>query len=164
MPNTTAIWPLIAVTACLQHPLPASGLPPDAPAAALARRLDMYPSPWVSVNSAGAAQTFSPTVQTTNGAVETISAPPASLTQTEVWTLTVNGQPTTSTGTNPVATGSGVGDDGTFMLCSNNQGPYAPFCQPRTGGMVAPGHVYFGKLNLLPTGRYISSLILAACQ
>ncbi|KAK9770073.1 putative Mid2 domain-containing protein [Seiridium cardinale] len=100
-------------------------------------------SPWVTVDTAGIAKTITPSISTIDGAVATLSAPPAYLTRTSIWTLTVDGATTTSTGINPVATVFGPGQAGSFMLCDNTQGVDAPICQPEAGSTLTSGDAYF---------------------
>lgn len=102
-------------------------------------------SPWVSLQSDGSARTITPSIVTTDGAVSTISAPPAYLTRTAAWTLTAGSQTTTSTGTNPIATATGPGQAGSFMLCDNYNGRHAPFCQPDDGSTLTSGNIYYGE-------------------
>lgn len=105
------------------------------------------PPAWVTVNSDGGATTMTPIVATTDGTASTISAAPSELTQTAAWTLTISGATTTSTGINPVATASGPGEEGAFLLCDNYQGEHAPICQPEDGSALDPGAVYYGTLQ-----------------
>ncbi|KAI0174521.1 hypothetical protein BJ166DRAFT_512328 [Pestalotiopsis sp. NC0098] len=105
------------------------------------------PPAWVTVNSDGGATTMTPIVATTDGTASTISAAPSELTQTAAWTLTISGATTTSTGINPVATASGPGEEGAFLLCDNYQGEHAPICQPEDGSALDPGAVYYVTWN-----------------
>jgi hypothetical protein len=99
------------------------------------------PSPWVTVDSNGHAVTITPT---TSGS-STISAPPAALTQTGTYTLTVAGRPTTTTGLAPVASPTGSGPAGAFLACDNYQGPGSPFCQPQRGSTLYQGRSYYSE-------------------
>ncbi|KAF3018549.1 hypothetical protein E8E14_012502 [Neopestalotiopsis sp. 37M] len=105
------------------------------------------PRAWITVQANGEATTVVPSLTTTDGFTSTVSPPPPELTQTSVWTLTVSGATTTSTGVNPVATASGPGEAGSFLLCENYQGDLAPMCQPEDGSSLDPGSVYYVTWN-----------------
>ncbi|KAI1846216.1 hypothetical protein JX266_007741 [Neoarthrinium moseri] len=127
------------------------------PSASVWRHDTPYLSPWVTVNSEGVAQTVTPSVQASDGSTVTVFEPPAPLTETSAWTLTINDQIKTSTGHNPVATGTGNGEEGSFMVCDNFRGRYAPICQPRAGSTLASGQVYFITWDIIHfTGGNVS--------
>ncbi|ETS78126.1 hypothetical protein PFICI_10188 [Pestalotiopsis fici W106-1] len=107
------------------------------------------PRAWVTVAANGEATTIVPSLTTTDGTTSTISPPPPELTQTAVWTLTISGATTTTTGINPVATVSGLGQEGSFLLCENYQGEHAPMCQPEDGSSLDPGPVYYVTWNAM---------------
>lgn len=100
---------------------------------------------WVTVDASGDAQTITPSVSGST----TVSAAPAYVTQTSVYTLTTaSGVVRTSTGVAPVATATASSGAGAFYQCGNYLGWDAPFCQPRRGSVLKPGITYYGKSRM----------------
>ncbi len=99
---------------------------------------------WVSIGSGGQPTTVTATVTTKSGALATISAPPYLLTGS-VFTVTRDGQVSTSTGSPPPPTATETnGAGGSFAVCHNNEGNDSPFCQPRRASELSLGKVYYG--------------------
>lgn len=90
---------------------------------------------WVSVGSAGVAQTITPVLTTISGTPTVLSAKP-----------TTSGTATSSVPPEATAT-SGAGS---FPVCSNVDGDLAPFCAPSNGSTLHPGATYYGRLPLPP--------------
>jgi hypothetical protein len=100
--------------------------------------------PWVSVDTSGQPVTVTPVVTVVDGATTTISAAPNDLTATVV-TRTDYAEVTTSTGTAPPEpTATGKDGTGSFLVCRNAEGEYAPFCQPSYNSSLFPGTTYYG--------------------
>ncbi len=118
----------------------------DVAVAVQERQLGSVPEPWVTVDGSGNAATVTPAVsRVKDGGTATVSAPPAYLTQTSVFTLADGGHTTTATGLAPFATASGPGPAGAFFACDNYQGVDSPFCLPRRGSQLSPGRTYYGE-------------------
>lgn len=97
--------------------------------------------PWVSVDSNGSAiATITPVVTTVDGVATTINAAPASLTATATSTNSDSQPSTTSGGVVPTSTGGG-----SFQVCNNLDGDFAPFCKPDNGSSVYIGQTYYSK-------------------
>ncbi len=86
---------------------------------------------WVSVNSDGVATTITPVLTTVDGTPTVVSAAPTTTTGTSSTTL----QPE-ATATNGA---------GSFPVCSNKNGYFAPFCAPSDGSTLNPGVTYYGR-------------------
>lgn len=94
---------------------------------------------WVSVDKTGLPTTITPVVS----AGSTISAIPTELTAT-VLTRTAYGELTTSTGTVAAQpTASNKKGKGAFLVCSNPDGDYAPFCEPAKNSSLYTGTTYY---------------------
>lgn len=102
------------------------------------------PPVWVTVDPSGIASTIIPAVFTTQGHRTTIREPPVSLLSTGTYTISPNGRASTYTGLAPVASAtSNDNDAGVFLACTANQGVNEPFCLPRSGSTLRPGHTYY---------------------
>lgn len=115
-------------------------------------RQDALPM-WVTVNDNGQGSTITPTVTTVDGSVQTVSPPPSSLTESTTFVVSVGGTTTTTTGLPPVATATGNSEAGAFLVCDNQQGADAPFCQPQDGLVMAGRTTYYGEFGL-PSPRW----------
>ncbi|KAF4636852.1 hypothetical protein G7Y89_g1226 [Cudoniella acicularis] len=94
--------------------------------------------PWVSVDASGSpVATITPVLTTVSGVATTISAAPASLTATTT-SQSDNAPSTTSGSTGPTSTGGG-----SFQVCHNMDGDFAPFCKPDNGSSVYVGETYY---------------------
>jgi hypothetical protein len=93
--------------------------------------------PWVSVDASGnPVATITPVLSTINGVATTISAAPASLTAT----ATIS-----SSDSQPKETS--VTGGGSFQVCHNLDGDFAPLCKPANGTVVYVGETYYGRLD-----------------
>lgn len=93
------------------------------------RATDAALEPWVTVNDEGKPATVTPVLSTVSGTPTVISGAPHDVTAT-VFTYTSYGKVLTSTGTTPpapVATGNSTGS---FAVCDNLDGKFAPWCRP----------------------------------
>ena len=106
------------------------------------------PPAWVTVDPSGVASTVTPAVITTEGQRATVLEPPASLLSTATYTLSPNGHASTYTGLAPVASATGANDAGVFLACTTNQGIDEPFCLPKSGSTLHPGHTYYSTSPL----------------
>ncbi|PSR88477.1 hypothetical protein BD289DRAFT_432125 [Coniella lustricola] len=98
---------------------------------------------WVSVDKTGQPTTVTPVVTVSEGSPTTISAIPTVLTAT-VLTRTAYGELTTSSGTAAAQpTASNKKGQGAFLVCSNADGDYAPFCEPAKNSSLYTGTTYF---------------------
>ena len=96
--------------------------------------------PWVSVDASGSpVATITPILTTINGDATTISANPGATTSS---TLGDSKPTTTSSGAETTSTGGG-----SFPVCHNMDGDFAPFCLPSNGSSVYVGETYYGKLQ-----------------
>jgi hypothetical protein len=95
-----------------------------------------YPlDPWVSVDASGnPVATITPFLSTVNGVATTISAAPATLTAT-LTTSQGDWEPTET----PVSTGGG-----SYQVCHNLEGDFAPLCEPSNGTALYVGQTYYG--------------------
>jgi len=94
--------------------------------------------PWVSVDASGSpVATITPVLTTVNGIATTISAAPASLTATTTSQSDKKPSPT-SGATEPTSTGGG-----SFQVCHNVDGDFAPFCKPNNGSSMYVGDTYY---------------------
>ncbi|TVY80919.1 hypothetical protein LSUE1_G005962 [Lachnellula suecica] len=94
-------------------------------------------NPWVSVDASGSpVATITPFPTSVNGVATTIGAAPASLTATT--TSQTDDKPTQTSGAAPKSTGGG-----SFQVCNNMKGPFAPFCKPENGSSVYVGETYY---------------------
>lgn len=95
--------------------------------------------PWVSVDASGnPVATITPFVSTVNGVATTISAAPASLTATTT---------TSQSDSKPTETSVPSGG-GSFQVCHNLDGHFAPMCKPDNGTAIYVGQTYYGR-NLI---------------
>ncbi|ROV95016.1 hypothetical protein VMCG_08357 [Cytospora schulzeri] len=99
---------------------------------------------WVTVDKSGTPVTVTPVVTVDgDGTTTTVSAPPEELTATVV-TRTEYAEVTTSTGTAPPGpTATSADGAGSFLVCENAEGLYAPFCQPTQNTSLYPGTTYY---------------------
>lgn len=135
----TAAALLVGAATALPAPAPA----PTPPAALLEIRADATDA-WVSVDKTGLPSTVTPVVTASDGAPTTLSAIPTQLTATML-TRTVYGELTTSYGTSPAKpTATNKAGAGSFLVCSNTDGDYAPFCEPTKNATMYPGTTYYG--------------------
>lgn len=126
--------------------IPAPAPEPTAPVALLQARADATDA-WVTVDKTGLPTTVTPVVTVSDGTTTTISAIPTVLTAT-VLTRTEYGQLTTSTGTSPAEpTATNKKGAGAFLVCSNADGDYAPFCEPAKNSSLYPGTTYYGRFS-----------------
>lgn len=141
--------------------MPAQQDPPfPAPTRAIELRAEATDA-WVSVDKTGLPTTITPVV---SGAT-TLSAIPTELTATVV-TRTAYGELTTSTGTAPaLPTANNKKGKGAFLVCSNADGDYAPFCEPSADSSLYTGTTYFvtwdasalNSTKVTVTGTYLNS-------
>jgi ubiquitin len=82
--------------------------------------------------------TITPFVSTVNGVATTISAAPASLTATTT---------TSQSDSKPTETSVPSGG-GSFQVCHNLDGHFAPMCKPDNGTAIYVGQTYYGR-NLI---------------
>jgi hypothetical protein len=95
--------------------------------------------PWVSVDASGnPVATITPFISTVNGVATTISAAPVSLTATTT---------TSQSDSKPTETSVPSGG-GSFQVCHNLDGHFAPMCQPDNGTAIYVGQTYYGR-NLI---------------
>lgn len=95
--------------------------------------------PWVSVDASGTPiATITPVLTSVNGVASTINAAPPSLTATTTSALG-NSKTTPTSGTDvPTSTGGG-----SYLVCHNIDGDFAPFCKPDNGSEVYVGQTYY---------------------
>lgn len=159
LPSTASLALLLlgSVARVAASPAPA---PAPAPTRAIELRAEATDA-WVSVDKTGQPTTVTPVV---SGAT-TLSAIPTELTATEL-TRTAYGELTTSTGTAPaLPTAANKKGKGAFLVCSNPDGDYAPFCEPSADSSLYTGTTYFvtwdaSALNsskVTVTGTYLNS-------
>lgn len=118
-------------------------VPAPAPTPALELRAEATDA-WVSVDKTGKPTTVTPVVTVSDGMPTTLSAIPTELTAT-VLTRTAYGELTTSTGTSPAEpTASNKKGAGAFLVCSNPDAEYAPFCEPAKNSSLYTGTTYYG--------------------
>ncbi|KAI6355104.1 hypothetical protein MCOR25_008353 [Pyricularia grisea] len=102
------------------------------------------PKPWITIDEVGAARTITPTVTTTNQAVQTISGAPSTLTAESTWFLSNNGMTTTTVfAPHPAPTSDYGKKNGALMVCENYYGEDMPFCTPKRGSMLNPNSTYY---------------------
>lgn len=148
MKEAQSLWQLAKAAALLSLFQLADGLPQEAARAAAREVQQAAPSPWVAVNAAGGASTFTPIVTSTNGVTTTLSQAPSYLLATGTYTLSPSGTPFTTTGLAPVATATGaVGEAGNFLACNVYQSRFTPFCQPEDGTVLYPGWTYYSEFH-----------------
>jgi hypothetical protein len=96
--------------------------------------------PWVSVDASGIPlATITPVLTTIDGVTSVINAAPPSLTATTTSTQG-DSKATPISGTDvPTSTGGG-----SYLLCHNTDGDFAPFCKPDNGSEVYVGQTYYG--------------------
>ncbi|GAW27033.1 hypothetical protein SAMD00023353_6400220 [Rosellinia necatrix] len=108
------------------------------------RATDVSLEPWVTVNEEGKASTVTPVLTTISGTPTVLSGAPHDVTAT-VFTYTSYGKvitTTASTPPGPTATGGGSGS-GSFALCNNLDGPFAPWCRPNGETPLYVGTTYY---------------------
>lgn len=138
--NTLLTAASLLVGAVTAIPAPA----PTPPAALLAARVDATDA-WVTVDKTGLPSTVTPVVTVSDGLTTTISAIPTELTAT-VLTRTAYGELTTSYGTSAAQpTATNKAGAGSFLICSNTDGDFAPFCEPAKNSSLYPGTTYYGR-------------------
>lgn len=100
--------------------------------------------PYITIAADGSAETITPMVTSTNGAVSTVSPIPEFVTKTTVYASTdEDGHISTATGTAPVASATSSNGAGAFIKCHDHQGINGPFCSPRDGAPVEIGGTYY---------------------
>ncbi|KAI0466225.1 hypothetical protein F4859DRAFT_519248 [Xylaria cf. heliscus] len=97
--------------------------------------------PWVTVNDDGQASTVTPVLSTIDGTPTVISGAPHDVTAT-VFTYTSYGKVITSTGEAPGPTATGQ-SAGSFAVCDNMDGEFAPWCKPDGGTPLYVGTTYY---------------------
>ncbi|KAK0628744.1 hypothetical protein B0T17DRAFT_614621 [Bombardia bombarda] len=131
-----------------QQPALALAMPQPQPQVQKGVTSVVAPSPWVTVDPTGNAQTIVPVPTTVNGALTTISAPPDYLLSTSTYTLAPTGRPSvTSTGLAPVAQPTGTTAGGAFLKCAVYQAVSRPFCSPQSGTTLHVGSTYYVTWN-----------------
>jgi hypothetical protein len=122
---------------------------PFSSASAIEPRQQQPPGrPWISIDSANEAHTFTRHVTTVNGAASTVDAQPYSLTNTVFTYIASNSATVTSTGSAlpPRATDSN-GGKGYFIQCMGGSASNVqPFCQPQNGAKFYVDVPYYSKL------------------
>lgn len=104
--------------------------------------------PWITIDKDGAARTITPTVTTTNQAVQTLSGAPSSLTAESTWFLSNNGMTTTTVfAPHPAPTSDYGMQRGAFLVCESYYGQDMPFCTPKRGSMLNPKWAYYITWN-----------------
>ncbi|KAI8944543.1 hypothetical protein F4801DRAFT_585317 [Xylaria longipes] len=125
---------LLAVTHAIPNPLqPRATDAADPTDAAL--------EPWVTVNPDGQASTVTPVLTTIDGTPTVMSGAPHDLTAT-VFTYTSYGKVITSTGSAPAPTATGK-SAGSFAVCDNMDGEFAPWCKPDGETPLYIGTTYY---------------------
>ncbi|KAI0204401.1 hypothetical protein F4808DRAFT_341203 [Astrocystis sublimbata] len=100
-------------------------------------------APWVTVDDDGKAHTITPISTTVSGTPTILSAAPHDLTAT-VFTYTSNGGVYTSTGSAPPApAATGKNDAGSYNVCQNKDGEFAPWCKPDGKDPLYIGTTYY---------------------
>ncbi|KAI1334504.1 hypothetical protein F5Y15DRAFT_287443 [Xylariaceae sp. FL0016] len=105
------------------------------------RATDTALEPWVTVNDDGKPSTVTPVLTTVDGTTTILSGAPHDVTAS-VYTQTNYGKVSTSTGSAPIATATS-GAAGSFAICDNLEGDYAPWCSPTNGSVLYPGTSYY---------------------
>jgi hypothetical protein len=106
-----------------------------------ARQTDESLNPWVSVDDEGTPVTVTPALSTVDGTPTVVSAAPVEVTGS-VLTRSYYGSvvTTTSMPKSPTPTGSVAGS---FPVCHNQDGDFAPWCAPTEGTTLNPGTTYY---------------------
>ncbi|KAE9368456.1 hypothetical protein N431DRAFT_347489 [Stipitochalara longipes BDJ] len=90
--------------------------------------------PWVSVDASGnAVATITPFISTVNGVATTVNAAPATLIATTT---------TSQSGSKPTETSVSTGG-GSYQVCHNLDGDFAPLCKPDNGTAIYVGQTYY---------------------
>ncbi|KAI0810032.1 hypothetical protein GGR55DRAFT_647727 [Xylaria sp. FL0064] len=97
--------------------------------------------PWVTVDQDGMATTITPVLSTISGTPTVVSGAPHDITAT-VFTYTSYGKIYTSTGTAPGPTATSK-SAGSFGVCHNLDGDYAPWCRPEFNTTLYVGTTYY---------------------
>ncbi|CAN8101475.1 unnamed protein product [Discula destructiva] len=133
---------LITAVAVLYRAVYAIPAPEPTPAPALELRAEAT-DVWISVDKTGLPSTVTPVVTVSDGVPTTLSGIPIELTATVV-TRTAWGELTTSTGTAPaLPTADNKKGKGSFLVCSNADGDYSPFCEPTKNSSLYAGTTYY---------------------
>ncbi|KAI0450552.1 hypothetical protein F5B21DRAFT_490468 [Xylaria acuta] len=131
---------LLAVTHAIPNPLQPRAT--DATDAAdAADTTDTALAPWVTVNDDGKASTVTPVLTTISGTPTVLSGAPHDITAT-VFTYTSYGKVVTSTGSAPAPTATGK-NAGSFAVCDNMDGEFAPWCKPDGETPLYIGTTYY---------------------
>jgi hypothetical protein len=93
----------------------------------------------VTVDASGRGSTVTPVLTTINGVATTLNASPAAQTAT---TTAADGSAATTTLDDTSATQTA---GGSFEVCYNPSGDFAPFCKPDNGSSVWVDYTYYGK-------------------
>ncbi|KAI0859646.1 hypothetical protein F4860DRAFT_481738 [Xylaria cubensis] len=129
---------LLAVTHAIPNPLqPRATDAPD-----IADATDPALDPWVTVDGDGTASTVTPVLTTISGTPTILSGAPHDITAT-VFTYTSYGKVATSTGTAPPAPTATSNSAGSFALCENMDGEFAPWCKPDGDSPLYVGTTYY---------------------
>jgi len=96
-------------------------------------------NPWVTVNANGSGSTVTPVLTTINGVATTLNASPAAQTVTATTTAADGSAPTTTVGGTSATQTAG----GSFEVCHNPSGDFAPFCTPDNGSSVWVDYTYY---------------------
>ncbi|KAI0975147.1 hypothetical protein F4678DRAFT_318762 [Xylaria arbuscula] len=110
---------------------------PDATETADTAALD----PWVTVDDNGVASTVTPVLSTISGTPTVVSGAPHDVTAT-LYTYTSYAEIFTSTGPPPEPTAA-KDNAGSFGVCNNMDGDYAPFCRPEVNSTLYVGSTYY---------------------
>ena len=130
---------LLAATHALPNSSPHQPRATDA--AEVTDAADTALEPWVTVDESGKPSTVTPVLSTISGTPTVISGAPHDVTAT-VYTYTSLGKVITSTGAPPAPT-AGSSKTGTFELCENKDGDYAPWCRPQFNSTLYVGTTYY---------------------
>ncbi|KAI0905491.1 hypothetical protein F4824DRAFT_454198 [Ustulina deusta] len=123
---------LLAAAHAIPNPSPLQPRAADA--------IDTALEPWVTVNE-DSTSTVTPVLSTISGTPTVISGAPHHVTAT-VFTYTSQGKVITSTGAPPGPTAASQ-SVGSFGLCSNLDGDFAPWCQPELNSTLYVGTTYY---------------------
>lgn len=93
----------------------------------------------MTVDASGRGSTVTPVLTTINGVATTLNASPAAQTAT---TTVADGSAATTTLSDTSATQTA---GGSFEVCHNPSGDFAPFCKPDNGSSVWVDSTYYGK-------------------
>ncbi|KAI1749808.1 hypothetical protein F4782DRAFT_533067 [Xylaria castorea] len=136
--SVAAVSLLLAVTHAIPNPLQPRAT--DAPDSAYAT--DAALDPWVTVDVDGTASTVTPVLTTISGTPTILSGAPPDITD-PVFTYTSYGKVVTSTRSAPPAPTATGGGAGSFAVCENMNGEFAPWCKPDGGTPLYIGTTYY---------------------